>query len=145
MIRGLPSLARLALGPSGLGSRSWATFTHGSSWSAPSSLPSGTSVRLSAERSTRRCKCKIYSTVYTFITYESFWQSRGAFVGHIHLDKNTFSILFHKRTICSSLLIILFDGDCVHLNVNNFNLTSTQQWVGIFILFNMIYNHTQVT
>jgi hypothetical protein len=47
------------------------------------------------------------------------WQSRGVFVGHIHLDKNTFSILFHKGVICNSLLIILFDGDCVHLYVNN--------------------------
>jgi hypothetical protein len=119
MIRGLPSLARLALGPSGLGSRSWVTFLHGSSLSAPSPPPSGTSVRLSAERSTRRCKCKIYSTVYTLITHKPFGQSRDVFVGHIHLDKNTFSILFHKGIICNSLLIILFDGDCVHIYVNN--------------------------
>jgi hypothetical protein len=56
---------------------------------------------------------------YTLINYKPFWQSRGVFVGHIHLDKNTFSILFHKRTICNSLLIILFDGDCVHIYVNN--------------------------
>ena len=108
MIRGLPSLARLALGPSGLGSRSWATFTLGSSLSAPSSPPSGTSVRLLAERSTRRCKCKIYSTVFTLITYEPYWQSRGVFVGHIHLDKNTISILFQKEQICNSIIDILF-------------------------------------
>jgi hypothetical protein len=44
---------------------------------------------------------------------------KGVFVGHIHLDKNIFSILFHKGTICNSLLIILFDGDCVHIYVNN--------------------------
>jgi hypothetical protein len=119
MIRGLPSLARLALGPSGLGSRSWATCTLGSSLSAPSSPPSGTSVRLLAERSTRRCNCKIYSTVYTLITHKPYRQTRGVFVGHIHLDKNTFSILFHKGTICNSLLIILFDGDCVHIYVDN--------------------------
>jgi hypothetical protein len=86
---------------------------------APSSPPSGTSVRLLAERSTRRCKCKIYSMVYTFITHKPYWQSRGVFVGHIHLDKITFSILFHKGTICNSLLIILFYGDCVHIYVNN--------------------------
>jgi hypothetical protein len=43
---------------------------------------------------------------------------KGVLVGHIHLDKNTFSILFHKGTICNSLLIILFDGDCVHIYVN---------------------------
>jgi hypothetical protein len=47
------------------------------------------------------------------------WQSRVVFVGHIHLDKNTFGILFRKGTICNSLLIILFDGDCVHIYVNN--------------------------
>jgi hypothetical protein len=76
--------------------------------STPSSPPSGTSVRLLAERSTRRCKCKIYSTVFTFINYKPYWQSRGVFVGHIHLDKDTFSILFHKGTICNSLLIVLF-------------------------------------
>jgi hypothetical protein len=70
---------------------------------------------------------------------------KGVFVGHIHLDKNIFSILFHKGVICNSLLIILFDDDCVHINVNNFNLTSTQQWVGAFNLFNTICNHTQVT
>jgi hypothetical protein len=33
--------------------------------------------------------------------------TRGALFGHIHLDKNTFSILFQKGTICSSLLNIL--------------------------------------
>jgi hypothetical protein len=31
----------------------------------------------------------------------------GCMVDHIHLDKNTFSILFQKETICSSLVIIL--------------------------------------
>jgi hypothetical protein len=128
MIRGLPSLARLALGPSGLGSRSWATFTFGSSSLAPSSPPSGTSVRLLAERSTRRCKCKIYSTVFALINYKPYWQSRGVFVGHIHLDKDTFGTLFHKGSICNSLLIILFDGDCVHIYVNN--LTQVHQSSG---------------
>jgi hypothetical protein len=64
-------------------------------------------------------QCKIYSTVYTFINCNPYWQSRGVFVGHIHLDKNTFSILFHKRNNMHSLLIILFDGDCVHIYVNN--------------------------
>jgi hypothetical protein len=43
----------------------------------------------------------------------------GCMVDHIHLDKNTFSILFQKGTICSSLLFILFDSDCVHIYVNN--------------------------
>jgi hypothetical protein len=45
---------------------------------------------------------------------------KGVLVGHIHLDKNTFSILFQKGTICDSLLDILFDGYCVHIYVNNF-------------------------
>jgi hypothetical protein len=47
----------------------------------------------------------------------------GCMVEHIHLDKNTFSILFQKRTICSSLLNILFGSDCVHIYIE-FNLTS---------------------
>jgi hypothetical protein len=112
------------LGPSGLGSRSWSTFSLGSSLSAPSSPPSGTSVQLPLGRSTWGCKCKIYLMIFTLITYKPYWQSRGVFVGHIHLDKNTFTILFHKGTICNSLLVILFYGDCVHIYVNNFNLNS---------------------
>jgi hypothetical protein len=44
---------------------------------------------------------------------------KGVLVGHIHLDKNIFSILFYKGTICNSLLFILFDGDCVHIYVHN--------------------------
>jgi hypothetical protein len=43
----------------------------------------------------------------------------GVLVGHILQDKNTFSILFQKGTICNSLLDILFDGDGVHIYVNN--------------------------
>jgi hypothetical protein len=39
----------------------------------------------------------------------------GCMVDHIHQDKNRFSILFQKGTICGSLLIILFNGDCTHL------------------------------
>jgi hypothetical protein len=31
----------------------------------------------------------------------------GCMVDHIYLDKNTFSILLQKGTICGSLLIIL--------------------------------------
>jgi hypothetical protein len=42
----------------------------------------------------------------------------GCMVDHIHLDKNTFSILFQKGTICGSLLIIVFDSDCVHIYVS---------------------------
>jgi hypothetical protein len=33
--------------------------------------------------------------------------TKGVLVGHIHLDKNAFSILFQNGTICSSLLDIL--------------------------------------
>jgi hypothetical protein len=43
----------------------------------------------------------------------------GALVGHIHLDKNTFNILFQKGTICSSLLNILFDSDYVQIYGND--------------------------
>jgi hypothetical protein len=43
----------------------------------------------------------------------------GALVEHIHVDKNTFSILFEKGTICSSLLNILSDSGDVHIYVTN--------------------------
>jgi hypothetical protein len=70
---------------------------------------------------------KIYSKMqmqdlfdcFHFNQLQPYWQPRGVFVGHIHLDKDTFSILFHKGTICNSLLIILFDGDCAHIYANN--------------------------
>jgi hypothetical protein len=42
----------------------------------------------------------------------------GCMVDHIHLDKNTFSILFQKGTTCGSLLLILFDSDYVRYYVN---------------------------
>jgi hypothetical protein len=34
---------------------------------------------------------------FNLITYKPYWQSRGVFVGHIHLDKDTFCILFQKE------------------------------------------------
>jgi hypothetical protein len=48
--------------------------------------------------------------------------SLGCIVGHIHLDKNTFSILFQKGAICNSSLNILFDGECVHIYIYINNL-----------------------
>jgi hypothetical protein len=56
---------------------------------------------------------------FYFNHLQTICQSGGVFVGHIHLDTNTFSILFQKGTICKSLLDILFDGDCVHIYVIN--------------------------
>jgi hypothetical protein len=41
-------------------------------------------------------------------------------VGHIHLDTKYIQPTLPKGTICSSLLIILSDSDCVHIYVNNF-------------------------
>jgi hypothetical protein len=61
-----------------------------------------------------------------------------ALVEHIHLDKNTLSILFQKGTICSSLLNILSDSDRVHIYLNNSILLHKQQWVSIY-LFIMIF------
>jgi hypothetical protein len=46
-------------------------------------------------------------------------KTMGCMVDHIHVDKNTFNILFQKGTICSSLLIIPFDSDRVHIYGNN--------------------------
>jgi hypothetical protein len=54
----------------------------------------------------------------------------GCLVDHLHLDKNTFSILFQKGTICASLLIIL-----LIVTVYIFN---KQQGVGLE-LYNTIY------
>jgi hypothetical protein len=42
----------------------------------------------------------------------------GCMVDHIHLDKNTFNILFQKGTICGSLLYLCFDSNCVHIYVD---------------------------
>jgi hypothetical protein len=56
-------------------------------------------------------------------------KTMGCMVDHIHLDKNIFSILFQKGTICSSLLIIVFDSDCVHIYVNNLIYLHKQQGV----------------
>jgi hypothetical protein len=57
--------------------------------------------------------------IFNLKIYKPHMTIRGVFVGHNHLDKNTFSILFQKETICNSLLDALFDGDCVHIYVNN--------------------------
>jgi hypothetical protein len=129
MIWGLPSLASLALGPSGLWSRPWAMNTCCSSSLAPSFPPSGTSVYLPSESSTRRCKCKIYMKIFNLINCSQQTTTMGCMDDQIHLDKNTFSILFQKGTICSSLLIILFDSDCVHKYVCNLIYLHKQQWV----------------
>jgi hypothetical protein len=63
----------------------------------------------------------------------------GCMVEHIHLDKNTFNILFQKGTICNSLLNILFGSDCVHIYGDTLILLHKPQWVGTFSLFEMIY------
>jgi hypothetical protein len=39
-------------------------------------------------------------------------------VDHIHLDKNTFSILFYKGALCDALLARLSNGGCVHIYTN---------------------------
>jgi hypothetical protein len=43
----------------------------------------------------------------------------GCMVDHIHLDKKYIQHTLPKGTICGSLLITLFDNDCVHIYVNN--------------------------
>jgi hypothetical protein len=58
-------------------------------------------------RSTRGCKCKIYLTIFNLINYNEQIKTMGCMVDRIHLDKNTFRILFQKGTICDSLLFIL--------------------------------------
>jgi hypothetical protein len=126
MIRGLPSLARLALGPSGLWSRSWATSTYYSSSSAPSSPPSGTSLYLLSGRSTRRCKCKIYLTIFNLINYNQQMTTMGCMVDHIHLDKKYIQHTLPKRNnmqffiIYSFLIVIVY----IYMEINEFNFTS---------------------
>jgi hypothetical protein len=63
----------------------------------------------------------------------------GCMVDHIHLDKNTFSILFQKGTICSSLSIILFDSDCVHIYVITSILIHKTARVSLKLFKKMIY------
>jgi hypothetical protein len=103
------------LGPSGPWSRCWATNTCCSSSSTPSSPPSGMSVHLPSERSTRRCKCKIHLTVFNLINYKQQLITMGCMVDHIPLHKKyiqqwtnnnglvTFSFLigFRHTLICT--------------------------------------------
>jgi hypothetical protein len=42
----------------------------------------------------------------------------GSMVDHIHLDKKSIQHTLPKGTICGSLLITLFDSDCVHTYLN---------------------------
>jgi uncharacterized membrane protein (GlpM family) len=72
-------------------------------------------------RSIRGCKCKVELTIFNLINYNQQIATMWCMVDHIHLDKNTFSILFQKWTICHSLLIIIFDSNCVHIDVNKLN------------------------
>jgi hypothetical protein len=84
----------------------------------------------------------LFNGFFDLIGYNQQRKTMGCMVDHIHLDKNTFSILFQKGTICSSLLIILFDSDCVHIYGNNLNLIRKQTWVSNIYLFIRIHPHT---
>jgi hypothetical protein len=58
----------------------------------------------------------------------------GCMVYHIHLDKNIFSILFQKGSICGSLLSILSDSDCIHIYVNKlFEILQTAMGWPLFL------------
>jgi hypothetical protein len=57
--------------------------------------------------------------IFNLINYKQQLTTMSCMVDHIHLDKNTFNILFQKGTTCNYLLFILFDSDCVHIYVNN--------------------------
>jgi hypothetical protein len=39
----------------------------------------------------------------------------GCMVDHIHLDKDTFNILFLQRRICDALIARLLNRGCVHI------------------------------
>jgi hypothetical protein len=63
----------------------------------------------------------------------------GCMVYHIHLDNNTYSS--NKGTICSALLFILFDSDCVHIYINKLIYLHKQQGVVLNLLAS-VTSHT---
>jgi hypothetical protein len=56
---------------------------------------------------------------FNLINYNQQKTTMGVLVGHIHLDKKYIQHTLSKGTIYNSLLIILFDSDCVHIYVSN--------------------------
>jgi hypothetical protein len=57
-------------------------------------------------------------TIFNLINYKQQLTTMGCMVDHIHLDKKYIQHTLSKRTICGSLLITLFDSDCVYIYVN---------------------------
>jgi hypothetical protein len=63
-------------------------------------------------------------------------------VDHIHLDKQYIQHTLPKGATCSSLLIIHFDSDCVHIYANN--LISIHNSHGLVAFsFLLGFTHTQ--
>jgi hypothetical protein len=89
-----------------------------SSSSAPSSPPSGTSVYLPSGRSTRRCNCKIYLTIFNLINYKQQITIIGCMVDHMHLDNKYIQHTLPKRNNMQLFSNYSFDIDCVHIYGN---------------------------
>jgi hypothetical protein len=66
----------------------------------------------------------------------------GCMDDHIHLDKNTFSLLFQKWTICGSLLFILFYSDWIHIYVNKLIKIPQDSNGLVFIFIKWFTSHT---
>jgi hypothetical protein len=80
--------------------------------------PSGTSVYLPSERSTRGCKCKIYLTVFNLINYNKLMTTMGCMVDDTHLDKKYIQHTLPKRKNMRFINNYCFDSDCVHIFLN---------------------------
>jgi hypothetical protein len=134
MIRGLPSLARLALGPSGLWYRSCSTTTWCTSPSAPQSPPSGTRVQLPFGRSTRGCNTRLKLTIFNLINYKQHMTTMKSMVGHIHLNRHIWYNLSIKVIFLWCFIIILLYNDCVHISCKQNNLAFTNSKGLIFLI-----------
>jgi hypothetical protein len=57
-------------------------------------------------------------SVIDLVNHKQHMTTMGCMVDHIHLDNNTFSILFLKGAISDALSSRLFNSDCVHIYTN---------------------------
>jgi hypothetical protein len=57
--------------------------------------------------------------IFNLINYKQQMTTMWCMVDHIHLDNKYIQHTLPKGIICTSLLITLFDSDCVHIYVNN--------------------------
>jgi hypothetical protein len=56
--------------------------------------------------------------IFNLNNYNQQMTTMGCMIDHNHLDKKYIQHTLPKRTICGSLLIILFDSDSVYIYLN---------------------------